>query len=347
LNTKVLRMAPRESAQEQARRWIARIDAGELDAQSRVELRAWLAEDPRHASLLDTHALLWSAASRADFPARSRPQSAPAQALLSRPHRLAGALASFASVAAVAGALWAYLGPESEPQPQPHQVTISTAPGQHELVTLRDGSRIHLNTASAARVEYGGRQRRVRLERGEGFFDVAKDAVRPFEVVAGSSIVRAIGTRFTVQRLDDRRLEVTVFEGIVEVLRAPESSGPKAEVMSVLRQPLRLAAGQQAFDAGDQIVLRALSPSALNQRLAWQEGRIVFDATPLSVAVEQVNRYADRPIRLVDTALQAVKVSGSFSTREIPVFLDSLEQGFGLHVEQRADAVLISAVSRR
>jgi transmembrane sensor len=81
--------------------------------------------------------------------------------------------------------------------------------------------------------------------------------------------------------------------------------------------------------------------------LAWQEGRIVFDATPLLAAVEQVNRFTDRPIRLADPALQSVKVSGSFSTREIPVFLRSLEQGFNLNVEQRAEAVLISAASRR
>lgn len=347
MNAEVPRVVRPETAQEQACRWIARIDAGELDAQSRAELRAWLAKDPRHASLLDTHALLWSAASRADFPERPLSARTPSEGRSSRPRRLAVSLAGVASVAAVTVALWAHLALLPEPQPHVHQAVVSTALGQHELVTLRDSSRMHLNTASAVRVEFGRQQRRVVLERGEGFFDVAKDASRPFEVIAGTSVIRAIGTRFTVQRLDDRRVEVTVFEGIVEVLRSLESTGLKGEGVSMLRQPLRLAAGQHALDTGDQVVIKTLAPETLSQRLAWQEGRIVFDATPLLAAVEQVNRFTDRPIRLADPALQSVKVSGSFSTREIPVFLRSLEQGFNLNVEQRAEAVLISAASRR
>ena len=104
---------------------------------------------------------------------------------------------------------------------------------------------------------------------------------------------------------------------------------------------------QQALDSGDQIVLKTLGGAALDQRLAWQEGRIVFNATPLPDALEQVNRYTERPLRWSDPALQSVRVSGAFSTRDIPAFLLSLEQGFGLRVEQGADAVFISAARRR
>lgn len=339
-------MAPRESAQEQARRWIARIDAGELDAPSRAELHTWLAEDPQHAHLLDTHALLWSDASRAAFPAPSlSPRSAARGGWWGRP-RWSGSLLGLVVLVAAGVRLFIPSGPMPENQAQT-SMTMRTALGQHEKLTLQDGSRMHLNTASVVQVAFGDKQRRVVLDRGEGFFDVAKDPSRPFEVVAGQSIVRAVGTRFAVRRLDDRRVEVTVFEGLVEVLRPAASLRDAAEPVIVRRQPLRLAAGQQALDAGDQIVLKSLAPAALEQRLAWQEGRIVFDATPLPDAVEQVNRYSDRPLRLSGPALQSVKVSGAFSTQDIAVFLRSLEQGFGLRVEQGADAVLITAAPRR
>jgi len=346
VNAEVLQMAPRESAQEQARQWIVRIDAGALDTPSRAELRAWLAADPLHAQLLDEHALLWSSAAQAAFPAPSQPsRSAAPGGWWGRP-RWAGSLLGLAVVLAAGAGLWLNPGPLPEEQAKA-PVNMSTARGQQEKLTLEDGSRMHLNTASAAQVALGDKQRRVVLDRGEAYFDVAKDPSRPFEVVAGHSIVRAVGTRFAVRRLDERRVEVTVFEGLVEVLRPAASPTSAPEPVIVRSQPLRLAAGQQALDAGDQIVLKTLAPEALEQRLAWQQGRIVFDATPLPEAVEQVNRYSDRPLRLSGSGLQSVKVSGAFSTQDVSVFLRSLEQGFGLHVEQGTDAVLITATPAR
>lgn len=368
MSADVLPLTPREAPQAQAGRWIARIDAGPLDAQERAELQAWLAEDPQHARLLDTHALLWSAAGAAVrsslSPVSATSHVSPAPPAQQLGHRLhpsgwrwgSVALAGFAGMAGVAAlALWAVLlVPRADGDPDRNAdlalaaaATLSTAVGDHRQLALEDGSSMHLNTASAARVAFSPRHRRVVLDRGEGFFDVAKDRSRPFEVVVGRTTVRAVGTRFQVRRLADDRVEVTVFEGLVEVLKAPAQPDAQAASASVLRQPLRVGAGQLATEELAQVVIRNLSAMALEQRLAWQKDRIVFDATPLAQAVEQVNRYAPHPLRLADPALHAVTVSGSFSTQDIPVFLRSLERGFGLHVEQGPEAVLISAAGKR
>lgn len=356
MSAEVLPLTPREAPQAQACRWVARIDAGPLDAQARAELQAWLAEDPQHARLLDTHALLWSAAGKAAF-SPVAPGLGLGRGLRPSGWRWgSGALTGFAGLAGFAGmaaaavlTLWALLlVPRADGDPAlPAALSLSTAVGDHRQLALEDGSSMHLNTASAARVAFSPRHRRVVLDRGEGFFDVAKDRSRPFEVVVGRTTVRALGTRFQVRRLADDRVEVTVFEGLVEVLKAPAQPDAQAAPASVLRQPLRVSAGQLATEELAQVVIRNLSAMALEQRLAWQKDRIVFDATPLAQAVEQVNRYAPHPLRLADPALHAVTVSGSFSTQDIPVFLRSLEKGFGLHVEQGPEAVLISAAGRR
>src|SRR5207245_2615866 len=70
----------------------------------------------------------------------------------------------------------------------------STDIGERSVLALADGSKVTLNTASAVRADYTGRERRLTLVRGEAFFDVAKDPTRPFMVTAGSRQVIAVGT---------------------------------------------------------------------------------------------------------------------------------------------------------
>jgi transmembrane sensor len=225
-------------------------------------------------------------------------------------------------------------------QGAPHAMpsSMTTDIGQHLEVPLIDGSRVHLNTASTIQVAYTKERRRVVLDKGEGLFDVAKDAQRPFEVVAGAVIVRAIGTRFSVLRLEDGRTDITVFEGVVEIVKT-QAVGTD--------QPLRLGMGQAMTTQADKVVLRQLAKPALEHKLAWREDRIVFDSVSLGEAVTQVNRYSMVPLRIAEPELMNLHVSGAFSTADVPVFVRSLEQGFGLHVERTTEAYLITKASVR
>ncbi|MDM4768436.1 FecR domain-containing protein [Pelomonas sp. SE-A7] len=309
-------------AADEARRWIARIDAGDLSNAERQQLKDWLAEDADHKRLLDEHALIWAAASRARFPAAAKTTAAGR-----RVPRWAWGGAAFAGLllALVLVKPWILIGKDEAAYAASHR----TAVGQQHLVLLPDGSRTELNAASQLQVAYESAHRRVRLERGVGLFDVAKDAKRPFEVQAGHVTVRAVGTRFLVQRHADGSVEVTVYEGVVE-LRKDEGS-----------QPVRLGVGQVAIDQAEQTLLSVASAHELERKLAWQQGRIVFDNTTLAAALEEVNRYSEQPIQLTDASLQEMRISGAFATREISVFLRSLEQGFGLKVRQEEGRWLV------
>jgi transmembrane sensor len=105
---------------------------------------------------------------------------------------------------------------------------------------------------------------------------------------------------------------------------------------------MRLGVGQVAISGSDHTLVALAGDQAMERKLAWQQGRLEFDQTPLSDVLEEVNRYSDQPIRLASDALQGIRVSGSFETRNTTVFLRSLEQGFGLVVQRTSNGWLLS-----
>src|SRR3981189_822736 len=75
-----------------------------------------------------------------------------------------------------------------------------TAIGGIAAISMKDGSTVTLNTNSDIRVALSETERRVDLEKGEAFFEVAKDPNRPFVVRVGDQRVIAVGTKFSVRR---------------------------------------------------------------------------------------------------------------------------------------------------
>jgi transmembrane sensor len=72
-----------------------------------------------------------------------------------------------------------------------------------------------INSASELTVRMAKGSREIEIAQGEAWFDVAKDASRPFIVTAGKVRARAVGTAFSVRRRETG-VEVLVTEGVVE-----------------------------------------------------------------------------------------------------------------------------------
>jgi ferric-dicitrate binding protein FerR (iron transport regulator) len=103
--------------------------------------------------------------------------------------------------------------------------TYSTGTGETRSVRLEDGSLVELNSRSRIRVRYRERERSVEMLEGQAFFQVAKDATRPFIVHSDSTSVRAVGTQFDVYRRESGTT-VTVVEGRVAVFSSARADGP-------------------------------------------------------------------------------------------------------------------------
>jgi len=77
----------------------------------------------------------------------------------------------------------------------------TTAVGEQRVITLPDESEVILNTDTSVSIFLSRGKRTVEIARGEAYFKVKRDASRPFEVLTGDGIARAVGTEFVVGAL--------------------------------------------------------------------------------------------------------------------------------------------------
>ena len=103
----------------------------------------------------------------------------------------------------------------------------------------------------------------------------------------------------------------------------PEAADGLARQLKALADPtrLRLVSMVAAHPASDTEI-RALS--------AWQEGELLFDGEPLSVAVTEFNRYLPTPMLLERPEIGTVRLGGRFLTNDPTEFLKSLRLNFGI-----------------
>jgi transmembrane sensor len=202
---------------------------------------------------------------------------------------------------------------------------------------------------SELRSEYSAHERRVRLLRGEAHFTVVKDAARPFVVSAGDTAVRAIGTAFNV-RLDRGRIEVLVTEGKVQVADAGPSGlvEPEAPMVSAGHRAVVESSGPGGVAAARaKVEITAAAPAEMDQALAWQTTRLVFDRTPLAEAVDAFNRHAaptGMRLAIGDSKLRARRMGGSFRAANMEAFVRLLEQSVEVRAERRGDLVVLLPV---
>lgn len=318
---------------EQAAAWLVELEEG--GAAERAACAAWLEESPLHVEMFlragavdrltelmsagDLKALAerqWNASdavtafpgSSAGFGHRGAPVSGasagPPEAAPSsessgrtrvrskgRTWRLAGVAAGLLALA-TGGAWYEAIGPGS-------WRSFETTIGEQRVVALEDGSLIHVNTNSRIEVRYTDTERNVRLRDGEALFRVERDARRPFQVLVGDTVVRAVGTEFNVyHHLGE--LKVAVVEGVVQVSHA--AAGASADSLPIEQhRPVEPTRGTARLAAGQGLILRgdgALDePSAvdISQVTAWQQRRLVFEWQTLAEIAAEFNRYNRTP----------------------------------------------------
>ena len=320
-------------AEEQAALWAARLDGSVLSAADRAELATWLGADPAHRTLLSSFCQ-FSADLEQQLPLlagiRDELAEIPTATKTAQPlpwlrwPSLAGAALMVA--AALAVILW-------QGRPQNQFQNIATQVAQRQEVTLADGSHIELNAQTAIVVDIRADSRRVRLAGGEAFFRVSPDATRPFYVETPAGLIRVTGTQFNVRTETASALEVTVLEGTVQV-----RPGGAAE-------PQSLHAGHRLVSDENRVGLTTLSNTQLNDALAWRQGQIVFDGTPLREALGRFARYHGRNLTATDAAAQK-RVGSRYSLDDLDGFLREIETVLSVRVTHGPDgAVQVDATS--
>lgn len=312
-----------KSDEDIAARFIAQIDAGYWTESDEAKLQTWLAEKPVRQGLLLRLEAEWVALDAANAmselvipPTIANenedgvvPASGWGTSRLTRRGLMAGTAAS-----CVAGYFALHFVSAA--------TGYETKVGEIRRLPLADGSVMTMNSGSQISVSLDRDLRQVNLVQGEAWFEVAKDARRPFVVAIGDVQVRAVGTAFSVRRRGTV-VEVLVTEGVVETTAQHDKK---------LR--LVLKAGDRALLGPSALVdYETGQSSGVDRSLAWRSGMIDLDGTPLSSAAEEFNRYNQRQIIIADPAIAAEQFDGLFRVNDPEGFAEAVKASIGVTLD--------------
>lgn len=304
-----------------ARLWAIRTDEGDMSAERQAEMEAWLNASSRHLGAYVRARAVWSRLDR--LVAVSQPQMAP-DSHASSPRRRwfylgTGIAASIALLVGIGGIV---TGPDER--------RIAASDESVYRTTLEDGSRLLLDSRSAVAVRFDKVARRLELERGQAFFDVAHNERIPFVVETATLRVTAVGTNFSVGLRDGgREALVLVTEGAVRVER-------KGGGVSTL-----VRANEQLAAVDDRMTRSSLTPREVERQSAWQKGLLIFNGETLKIAAEAVNRYSHKPVVIADDGLAQQKFVGMIHTGNPRSFADAAAAAFDASVEERTDSIIV------
>lgn len=314
----------------ECREWLALLHSGEASDADRARFSAWLSADSRHQRTYDGLQLLWRDISNLSQLKDLEPiPSLPTERAQLAPPAMRRwlPLAAAATIAALAIALfW------SQPQLVYRPATTATVLTQEYVtqlgeirgIPLSDGSTLTLGARSHAIVRFSDGERRVQLERGEAYFDVAKDAARPFYVTAPATAIRVVGTRFDV-RLGESHVRVAVDEGVV----------------AVNDRPAALTRGQR-IDVLSDGALTDISQVDGSEVAAWREGRLIYDGVTLAEVVADLARYRAN-VTLNSAEAGKLRVTAGLRVEQIDQFVDRLPDILPVRVTRTPDAITIDA----
>ena len=314
---------------EEAHLWFMRRTENSLTPDDEEQFQTWLKQDPRHRALYAQAHGVWGAAAQMghlrDRESDSIDVDVADTASRSRAFRrsvgvvVTGAAAAFALILIGANVFLTAPGDQAD---EPY---FATATAEIREVALDDGTVITLGAESEIDVRFSEGRRQVALVSGEAFFDVAKDASRPFFVDIDDTQIRVVGTAFDVRR-GAAGVDVSVLEGVVEVLRPDDES--------------ELATTRVVLEAGEQVAstsgagLTAVTPVSVKAPGAWRQGRLVFDNVTLREVIVDLDRYYDGDIVIDGDEIAMMRVTASYRTDDVDKMISNLERLLPIDIDR-------------
>jgi transmembrane sensor len=309
-----------EELRVEAAAWIAQLHDEQRGPDVETDFQEWLGESDEHRRAFNRMTQVWEQAgkiqmrARADVSAtrRGRSRFSPWAATLA---------ATLVLVVITAIYYW-------------RDNALVTAVGQQQVRVLRDGTRVVLNTDTRIEVNYDERMRRVRLVRGEAWFDVSKRPTWPFLVSVGDQEIRALGTSFIVRHDNDQDLSVTLVDGRISVAPVAGDGEAPPQAPQVLIPGQRLVISRHHAPAVDR--------PELSRVTAWERGRVEFEETPLADATAEMNRYNTTHVRVPDAEIAQLRIGGVFRAGDSDEFVKIVTAAFGLRAERHGGDIVLS-----
>jgi len=305
--------------EDRAAQFLARRRFEEWNAEDQAELENWLGESMSH------RVAFWrleATLARTNRLAALQSRNPVNQSRMAERGKAALKIAAVVSITAFAGLGTAYLFTRDGSK------LYSTPVGGHEILSLRDGSTIELNTDTSVRLDAS--QRSATLEHGEAYFQIQHDAEHPFVLKVAGHVVTDLGTKFLV-RSAGQRVEVSLIEGMARI-EAKEK--PSQEAL--------LTPGDFAVATADELEVRRQQPAAVKQELGWRRGVIVFDNTSLADAAAEFNRYNDTKLIVADPEIGRMKIGATFPAHDVERFARAAHVLLGARLIKKGNEIVIT-----
>ncbi len=209
---------------------------------------------------------------------------------------------------------------------------VSIETGQTEKkdnLYLPDGSIASLNGNSEIFYpkEFGKKERFVNVN-GEAFFDVQKDASKPFIIRAKEAEIKVLGTSFNVRtNLPDNAVEVFVKSGKVKFYKENN------EETAIILEP-----GYVGLLRDNELLKR--KNNDINY-LAWKTGKLMFKDNSLESVVEKLNHAYNVKINIKNPEVASMKLSATFKNESIDKILEVITHTLNLKLVEKRKNVYI------
>ncbi|MBS1601372.1 MAG: FecR domain-containing protein [Bacteroidetes bacterium] len=226
------------------------------------------------------------------------------------------------------------------PAEPPHREEVLAKAGTRTRLVLPDGSQVWLNSSSKLRYtnDFNKRSREVALE-GEAYFNVTRDASRPFIVHTSSLDVKVLGTAFTIKSYpQDPTAETTLLNGSVEVTRKDNPNAARVIlkpneklVFNRMVSPIETIAQNKPgirVSPPPDIAVNSIPiniPDSNKVETAWMYNRLVFHGDNFRELTEKMERWYNVKITIRDSSLYTCRFGGTFANETIDEAFKALQ----------------------
>ncbi len=207
----------------------------------------------------------------------------------------------------------------------------STERGERTELHLTDHIYVQLNAETELRVVSDGDKLAPGLVflSGEAYFNVSH-APEGFAVMTDAGIIEVIGTAFNV-RARDEEVEVAVESGLVTLGGLPDE-----DIDTVVRVP----SGHRSIRQKNTPAIEPI-PVDIENYLSWRIGRFVFEQTPLSDVIINLERAYNVRIDLHSSGLEDIRVTGEFGQEPLLQILNEICWSANLRYRQEEDTYIL------
>jgi ferric-dicitrate binding protein FerR (iron transport regulator) len=214
---------------------------------------------------------------------------------------------------------------------------ISTKKGSRTKIQLPDGSTVWLNADSKLNYDksFNNKLREVHLT-GEAFFDVVRNADKPFIIHTQSADIKVLGTQFNVKSYPgDKTTETSIIRGQVEITLTKHFNkkyllkpNEKMVVLNEVELPHENKSKEKIPQANSIASLQNLTykpGDSISVEAAWTVDKLSFEDESFEELSKKMERWYNVEISFKTPSLKHLHLTGSFKNENLQQALQALQ----------------------